>query len=220
MSLTLHFHPLASFCWKALIGLYELEVPFEKHIVTTFLRSPTSRAAFARLWPIAKFPVLRDEARGRTVPESTVILEYVDGTTPGRARSDPRGSGARPRVRPPAIASYDLYVAPPHAQKIGDRPAPSARVEAMRSALEQGARSPETAYALVDEQLREGPWAAGSDFTLADCSAMPAVFYASKVAPFEGRWKHLQAYSERLYQRPSVKRVLEEAQPYFDSFPG
>ena len=64
MSMTLHFHPLSSFCWKALIGLYELAIPFEKHVVD--LSNDAARTAFARLWPIAKFPVLRDDARGRT----------------------------------------------------------------------------------------------------------------------------------------------------------
>ena len=72
MALTLHFHPLSSFCWKALIGLYELEIPFEKHIVD--LSNDAARADLVRLWPIGKFPVLRDHAQERTVPESTIIL--------------------------------------------------------------------------------------------------------------------------------------------------
>src|ERR1700722_15245792 len=76
MSMTLHFHPLSSFCWKALIGLYELEIPFEKHLVD--LSNESARAAFAGLWPVAKFPVLGDDARGRPIPESTTILEYID----------------------------------------------------------------------------------------------------------------------------------------------
>ena len=80
MSMTLHFHPLSSFCWKALIGLYELGIPFEKHLVD--LSNDEARAAFVRLWPIGKFPVLRDDARDRTVPESTIILEYIDGSSP------------------------------------------------------------------------------------------------------------------------------------------
>jgi glutathione S-transferase len=215
MSLTLHFHPLASFCWKALIGLYELEVPFEKLVVD--LSDADSRAAFARVWPMAKFPVLRDEGRGRTIPESTTILEYIDGLTPGRARLIPADPGRALEVRL-RDRLYDFYVHLPMQKIVTDRLRPPGRGDAL--GVEQARAQLETAYALVDEQLREGPWAAGADFTLADCSAMPAVFYAGKVAPFEGRWKHLQAYSERLYERPSVKRVLDEAQPYFDSFPG
>src|SRR5215467_9591135 len=87
MSLTLHFHPLSSFCQKVLIGLYELEVPFEKHLVD--LGNEAARARLLKLWPIGKFPVLRDEAKDRTVPESSIILEYLDQLYPGKARLIP-----------------------------------------------------------------------------------------------------------------------------------
>jgi glutathione S-transferase len=86
--------------------------------------------------------------------------------------------------------------------------------------VEQARAQMEAAYATADEQLREGPWATGADFTLADCAAMPALFYGNKVVPFEGRWKNLEAYLERLEARASVARVLEEARPYFGMFPG
>src|SRR5450631_2526905 len=87
MSLTLHCHPLSSFCWKALIGLYELEIPFEKHVVD--LSNDAARADLVRLWPLGKFPVLRDHARECTVPESTIILEYIDRLRPGGPRLIP-----------------------------------------------------------------------------------------------------------------------------------
>ena len=67
MSLTLHFHPLSSFCWKALIALYENDTPFTPNLVD--LGNEAERAALLKLWPIGKFPVLRDDARDQTVPE-------------------------------------------------------------------------------------------------------------------------------------------------------
>ena len=67
MTLTLHFHPLASFCHKALIALDELGLAFEPVVVD--LVDPASRAAFAEVWPLLKFPVLQDSARGATVAE-------------------------------------------------------------------------------------------------------------------------------------------------------
>ncbi len=82
MSLTLYYHPLASFCWKALIALYENDTPFEPVVVD--LGDATSRADFARVWPLAKFPVLRDEARGQTIAEATVVIEYLDALYPGQ----------------------------------------------------------------------------------------------------------------------------------------
>jgi glutathione S-transferase len=215
MSMTLHFHPLSSFCWKALVGLYELEIPFEKHLVD--LSKETARADFARLWPIAKFPVLRDDARNRTVPESTIILEYIDGVSHGGARlipADPeRALECRLRDR-----IFDLYVHLPMQKIVGDKLRPEDRRDPF--GVEQARAQMEAAYALTDEQLRGGPWAMGGDFTLADCAAFPALFYGNKVAPFGGRWKNLETYLERLKRRASVARVLEEAQPYFSMFPG
>jgi glutathione S-transferase len=215
MSLTLHFHPLASFCWKALIGLYEVEVPFEPHLVD--LSDADARAAFARLWPIAKFPVLRDHPRGRTVPESTIILEYVDRVYPGARRlipADPdRALECRLRDR-----VYDSYVHLSLQKIVADRLRPEGQRDPLGVA--QARAQLETAYALVDEQARSGPWSLGAEFTLADCSAMPALFYADKVAPLAGRWVNAAAYLERLKARPSVARVLREAEPYFKLFPG
>ena len=78
----------------------------------------------------------------------------------------------------------------------------------------------QTAYALVDGQLRASPWAMGRDFTIADCAALPALFYDDKVAPFATQWPNLAAYFERLKARPSAARVLDEAAPYFSMFPG
>jgi glutathione S-transferase len=215
VSLTLHFHPLSSFCWKALVGLYELEVPFEKHLVD--LSDGEARAAFARLWPIAKFPVLRDDARDRTVPESTVILEYVDGLRQSTRRLIPTelDGAVECRLRD---RLYDFYVHLPMQKMVGDRLRPEGQRDPFGVA--QARAQIETAYALVDQQSKTGPWAMGAEFTLADCAATPALFYANKVAPLDARWPNVAAYLERLKGRPSVARVLQEAEPYFKMFPG
>jgi glutathione S-transferase len=213
MSLILHYHPLASFCWKALIGLYELGIPFEKHMVD--LGDPDARAAFARLWPLAKFPVLRDDAHGRTVPESTILLEYVDRLSDGPVRLIPRDPerALECRLRD---RLFDAYVHGPLQKIVGDRLRPAEARDAL--GVEQARAQLETAYALLEEQGGDGPWAMGADFTLADCAAMPALYYANEVAPLEGR-KKLAAYLEHLKRRPSVARVLEEAGPYLHMFP-
>jgi glutathione S-transferase len=215
MSMTLYFHPLSSFCWKALIGLYELAIPFEKHLVD--LSNDAARAAFVRLWPIGKFPVLRDDTRNRTIPESTIILEYIDRLGPEHGRlvpSDPdRALECRLRDR-----LYDAYIHLPMQKIVGDKLRPEDKRDPF--GVEQARAQMETAYALADEQLRGGPWAAGGDFTMADCAALPALFYADKVAPFGPRWPNVAAYFQRLKVRPSAARVLEEAGPFLKMFPG
>src|SRR6267142_1961490 len=87
MSLKLYLHPLSSFCQKALIAFYENDTPFEPHIVN--LGEARSRADFLKIWPAGKFPVLRDEARDRTIPETTIIIEYLEQHYPGRTKLIP-----------------------------------------------------------------------------------------------------------------------------------
>lgn len=213
MALTLHFHPLASFCWKALIALYENDTPFMPNIVN--LGDPAERAALQKLWPIGKFPVLSDDVRQQTVPESTVIIEYLDRHYPGPTRflSDDPDLALQTRLRDRFL---DDYVHLPMQKIVGDRLRPA------------GARDPHgvaearaqlrTAYAMIEQQVASGGWAMGSYFSLADCAAAPCLFYGNKVEPF-GEFRNTSAYLERLQARPSVARVLKEAEPYFQYFP-
>src|SRR5687768_11284239 len=124
MTLRLYFHPFASFCQKVLIALYEKDVPFEGEIVD--LGDPASRAAFEKVWPIAKFPVLVDEARGLTVPESSSIIAYLDRRHRGPARLIPDDPEAALHV---AILDrvFDSYVHAPMQKVVGDRLRPEGR---------------------------------------------------------------------------------------------
>jgi glutathione S-transferase len=219
MSLTLQFHPLSSFCHKVLIALYENGTPFTPQIVD--LGDAEQRAAFYALWPVGKFPVLEDSARGEVVPESSIIIEYLDQHYPGRTRFIPadveQARAVRLRDR-----FFDLHIHL-HMQKIvGDRLRPAGAKDPhgvadarTRMAAALGIIEKEMARRDVIKQS----WAAGESFTLADCAAAPALFYADKVAPFAGAYPNLVAYLDRLKQRPSYARTLQEAEPYFKFFP-
>jgi glutathione S-transferase len=215
VTLKLYYHPLASFCWKALIPLYENATPFEGHIVD--LMDEASAAAFKLLWPIGRFPVLRDDAHDRTVPESTTIIEYLDQHYPGPARLIPLdGDLAREtRLRD---RFYDLYVHEQMQKIVTDKLRPPGRndphgVEAARAMLR-------TALGMVDQDMAAKTWAMGETFTMADCAASPALFYADKVMPLATAFPNAAAYLQRLTQRPAFARVLTEAEPYFKLFPG
>jgi glutathione S-transferase len=215
MNLTLHYHPLASFCWKALVGLYELEVPFRRNLVD--LGNATERAALAKLWPMTKFPVLHDAVDDRAIPESSIILEYIDRHATATSRllpADPeRALTCRLRDR-----FFDMHVHLPMQKIVGDklRPAGGRDPIGVQNAKEQI----ETAYGIANEWARESEWAAGDAFTMADCAAAPALFYANKVVPFGEAHRDLAAYFARLEKRPSFARVLREAEPYMRMFPG
>jgi glutathione S-transferase len=212
-SLKLYFHPFASFCQKVLIALYENDVPFERILVD--LGDQASRTAFEAVWPIARFPVLRDEARDRLVPESSVIIEYLDLHYPGPVKLVPGDAGAALTTRL-RDRFFDFYVSEPMQKIVTDRIRPPGRadphgVEVARALLR-------TAYAMLDREMAAQTWAAGEAFTLADCAAAPALFYANWVMPFEAH-KNVAAYFRRLMTRPSFARVIEEAKPYRGLFP-
>src|SRR6202140_3196701 len=214
MSLTLHFHPLASYCHKVLIALYENDTPFTPNSVD--LSSEIERAALLKLWPIGKFPVLRDDARNQTIPESTVIIEYLDRHYPGRTRFMPadvdRAWQARLRDR-----FYDLYVHEPMQKIVGDRLRPQGKDDP--HGVEEAKPRLKARYAMVDEGMASRTWAMGEAFSLADCAAAPALFYANEVLPFGDTHHNVAAYFNRLKARPSYARVLREAEPYFAMFP-
>ena len=214
MSLTLHFHPLASFCWKALIALYENDTPFAPNMVD--LGNAAERAALLKLWPIGKFPVLRDDARDQTVPESSIIIEYLDRHYPGHTQFIPADPDLawQTRLRD---RFYDLYLHLPMQKIMGDR----LRAEGEKDprGVEEARGQLRTSYRMIEAQMSAGTWAMGEAFGLADCAAMPALFYGNMVEPFGDAHKNVTAYFERLKARPSVARVLREAEPYFNMVP-
>jgi glutathione S-transferase len=215
MSLELYFHPLSSFCWKVLIALYESETPFEPHIID--LGNAASRAELTALWPFAKLPVIRDRERGRTVAESSIIIEYLTQHYAGAASLLPmeheRALETRFQDR-----CFDGYVHQPMQKIVGDKLRPAGSTDA--HGVNDARRLIETAYGIIEAQMSSRSWAAGDAFSLADCAAYPALYYANRVAPIGSAREHTAAYLARLAARPSVKRVMSEAQPYLHLFPG
>ncbi|MHC1949692.1 glutathione S-transferase family protein [Bradyrhizobium sp. UFLA06-06] len=220
MSLTLHYHPLSSFCWKALIALYENGTPFKPNKVN--LGDPAERAALLALSPIGRFPVLRDETRGETVPESSIVIEYLDRHYPGAVRLIPEDPdlALQTRLRDRFL---DLYVHLPMQKVVGDRLRPADRKDP--HGVAEARAQLRTSYAILDQQLildqqrAQGGWMMGEHFSLADCAAAPTMFYGNKVEPFGDGHRQLAVYLERLMARPSFARVLKEAEPYFGMFP-
>jgi glutathione S-transferase len=214
MSLTLHFHPLASYCHKVLIALYENDTPFTPHMVD--LSNASERAALLKLWPIGKFPVLSDDALKQTVPESTIIIEYLDRHYPGKTQFIP-ADAERARAVRLSDRFYDLYVHEPMQKIVGDRLRPADKKDP--HGVEEAKARLAAAYDVIEEEMTTRPFASGDAFSLADCAAAPALFYANEVMPFGKAHANLAAYFSRLKARPSYARVLREAEPYLAMFP-
>ena len=213
MALELHLHPLSSYCWKVLVALYERGTPFEPVMVN--LGDPAERAAYLQLSPFGKIPALRDADRGVEVLETSVIIEYLDLHYPGAARMVPAAADQALEVRL-WDRIFDFYVMNAFQPIVNDRLRPAESrdplaVEIARANLRQ-------AYSVIEQKLAGRAWAAGDAFSMADCAAAPALFYAALAEPLDA-FPVTAAYRERLLARPSVARAVKEATPFFRMFP-
>jgi len=214
MTLQLWSHPLASFCHKVLIALAEKRIEFKSVLVD--FGNPDSAAAFRKVWPMAKMPVLVDDDTGMTVGETTIILDYLEARFPESPRLLPMdlegGLAARFWER-----FFDLYVELPMQKIVLDRLRPEGKGDAF--GVEQAYAQLREAYGTIERQVADKTWVTGSDYTIGDCSASPALFYANTVEPIGSDCPAAKDYLERLMTRPSYARILREAEPYFGNFP-
>jgi glutathione S-transferase len=211
MSLTLYAHPFASYCWKPLIALYENAIPFQYRLV----EDASGWDELESLWPIRKFPVLRDG--DAIVVESSIIIEYLMHHHPGPMRMIPANDDAALTVRF-LDRFFDNYVMTPMQALVSDR----MRTESERDAKGVVATRKvlDTAYGWLEKHIKPLMWACGGEFSLADCSGAPALFYADWVHPLGAQFPEVLAYRRRLLARSSVARVVDEARPYRKLFPG
>jgi glutathione S-transferase len=212
MVIELSAHPFSSYCQKVLIALYENDTPFEFRLLA--LEDERAAAALEALWPLKRFPVLVDD--GTTVAEATIIIEHLGLFHPGPVRLVPEDPRAALEVRF-RDRFFDNYISTPQQKIVFDsiRPAEDRDgygVAEARSMLE-------TAYRWLDSAMTGREWAAGDAFSLADCAAAPALFYAHWTHPIAKKFSNVHAYRERLLARPSFARAVDEARPYRSFFP-
>ena len=212
VSLQLFFHPFSSYSQKALIALYENGTPFTARVLSP--QDPATGAEFAARWPLKRFPILVDGER--TVLEASTVIEYLDAVHPGPVRLIPQDPLAAVDARM-MDRVFDNYVSTPQQKLVYDAlRAPEARdaqgVAEARTMLE-------TTYAWLDSVLADREWATGGAFTLADCAAAPALFYADWSHKIDARFANLLAYRARLLARPSFARAVDAARPFRPYFP-
>lgn len=212
MTLALYGHPFSSYTQKVLIALYENATPFELRCIGP--ETPEHAVEWLRRWPLRKFPLLVDG--DRQLVESSIVIEYLDRVHPGPARLLPADPLAALDVRF-LDRFFDLHVMDAMQvavdSALGRLPAP--REQGLALARERLER----AYAWLDRELAGRAWAAGADFTLADCAAAPSLFYADWTHPITDAFPVLRAYRARLLARPSFARAVDEARPFRPLFP-
>ena len=212
MTLRLYGHPFSSYCQKVLVALYENRTPFEFRILAP--GDQQTAAEFAALWPLKKMPVLVDG--DRTVVETSIIIEHLALRYPGPVRLVPDDAQVALEIRM-MDRFFDLYVMTPMQKVVFD----SLRAPAERdpAGVADARAMLDTACGWLDGVMAERRWAAGDAFSLADCAAAPALFYADWVHPIDEAFGNVRAYRRRLLERPSFARAVDEARPYRPLFP-
>lgn len=213
MTLTLYGHPFSSYTWKALIALYEKDLPFTFAMLDG--EHPEYGERLAALSPVGKFPML--DGGGNTYTEASIIIEYLDRVTPDKPPLVGDASDTTLQIRF-LDRLFDNYVMGPTQEIVGQHipflthVPDEARIAREKAALDK-------IYAWLESHLPEQGWAAGDRFTLADCAAAPSLFYAEWVHPIPADHPRLTAYRARLIARPSVARAVDGARPYRHLFP-
>lgn len=215
MTLQLFAHPFSSYCWKVLIPLYENDTPFDyRHI-----EHEGVFAELAALWPIGKFPVLRDG--GKTIVETSAIIEHLQIHHPGPVQLIPGDPDQAIEVRM-LDRIFDNYVMNAMQPLVNNAIRPEEKRDAF---VAEGVHAMlDKSYAWLDARMAQREqdgreWAAADRFSLADCAAAPSLFYADWAYPIPEQFAHLKAYRARLLARPSVARAVDEARPYRSYFP-
>lgn len=207
MSLILYGHEFSSYTWKALIPLWANETPFD------FRSIEQHGPEFAALAPFGQFPLLVDDAH--VIAESSIIIEHLDRHHPGPNRWIPDGDdGLRVRF---LDRVFDARIMDTAQVAVANaiRPAEHRDPYGVEKGLERLRRN----YDWLERELGEDGWAAGERFTLADCAAAPALFYADWIERIGPDRPKLNAYRARLLAHPSVSRAVEQARPFRHYFP-
>ena len=208
MSLELFGHPFSSYTWKALIALYESDTPFTFRNIAGN-EFPENEAAFLEHWPVGKFPLLVDD--GVPVMESSIIVEHVAPALVPDDRDLALEVRTLDRIFDNHVMTPVQAIVAEHLPFITQTP-DEARIARARASLDK-------VYPWLDARLAVRRWAAGENFTLADCAGAPSLFYADWVHPIPEGLTSLKGYRARALARPAVARVVDEARPYRHLFP-
>jgi glutathione S-transferase len=212
MPIQLYAHPFSSYCQKVLIALYENDIAFELRLLDP--HDEKVGAEHAALWPLRRMPVLVDD--GRTVVEASIIVEHLVLHHPGPVRLIPEDPRAALEVRT-MDRFFDNYMMTPMQKIVLDRVRPEDRRDP--HGVGEARRLLDTAYGWLDGIMGRRQWAAGDAFSLADCAAAPALFYADWAHGIGEEFAAVRAFRRRLLARPSFARAVDEARPYRRFFP-
>jgi glutathione S-transferase len=206
----LYYHPISTYSQKVMIAFNEKGIPYEGQFVDVM--SPEGRAAYEKAYPIAKVPFLKP-GDDYQVPESTSIIEYLEDKFPATPHLIPAAGGDAARHVRFIDRQADLYLNDPVVellrQKFGLAPQDSERAARARRYLSY-------TYQYFDRRVAKQTWLCGETFTMADCAAIPPLYFAREVMAFDA-YPNIVAYWQRSLKRPSYVKVKAEFEPIWKS---
>jgi glutathione S-transferase len=208
----LYYFPLSGYSQKTLVALYEKNAKFEPVLVNLF--DPAAKAEYLKVSRLGKVPFLKVEDADWNVPESSIIIEYIDRHVTGGTKLIPDDPDKARQVRF-HDRLFDLYVNEPSGKIFFDGLRPEGSKDPY--GVKQAQDRLENTLAIFDEVMAKKTWAMGDAFTMADCAACPALNQA-KMLGATSKFRHVEAYLARLCERPSYARVLKEAEPFMAQF--
>ena len=209
----LYFAYPSTYSQKVLLALYEKGVEFTPKQVS--LMDEKAREEYRQLYPVGKIPLLiKDD--GRLIPESSIIIEYLENDFPTDPPLIPKDPELARRVRF-LDRMCDMYLNDPVVNIIFETMKPQDQQNS--ELLEKSTQLIGTLYGLINGQLEGRQFLAGDTFTMADCAAIPPLYYARSFAEFS-IFENIGAYWERIQDHPSWRRVHEEAAPHIKAILG
>lgn len=206
-----YHHPISTYSLKAHAALLEKEIEFEAIIVN--LGDASAHEEYRQIYPLGKVPVL-EQADGHLIPESTIIIEYLNDRYTEGQRLIPEDPELARQVRL-HDRQFDLYLNDPRVSLIFENMKPKEKRDEKRIA--KWARYIELSHQQLGEAIADKEWIVGEEFTMADLAAAAGLMYAQTAMPFDD-YPAVGAYWERLQKRPSIAKVLEETWPAFERF--
>lgn len=206
----LYYYPLSTYSQKVQLAFYEKGLTFNREVID--LMDENAVAAFEIIYPIGRVPVLQLESTDdaphestHIIPESSIIIEYLDNQFPDSPLLIPQDNDAARAVRF-MDRMCDFYLNDPITGLVRNKIFGSVEkvIPNKRSFKYIDAN-----YDYLDQHLENNAFLCGNNFSMADCAYIPCLYYARYVYPF-AEHENIRAYWLRALERPSVKKLLEE----------
>ncbi|WP_372870118.1 glutathione S-transferase family protein [Shewanella sp.] len=200
----LFYHPLSRYSQKVLLGLYEKQANFYPRV--TELRDPLQRQAFSKLYPLCKLPLLKC-ADGSLLPESSIIIEYLDHHIRAGTRLLPADLDDCLRVR-----LWDRIIDNDISNQLFllEQQLSMAQEHRNELAMAQVRQKLMQVFNGIDEELANSHWLVGDGFTLADCALLPCLEPAFTLLDLL-ELENLNRYRQQARLRGAWELVADEA---------